>query len=201
MCIFRSATVSVMSFFDHQREFPTYREDAKFIEGIPLRGLPAGEYTLSVEGRAGEQVARTQTQNFRIVDSAVELSLTGQRQVIMEKMLERFSTSEAVQTYAEVDAGERAVFMYGYFLERLPLFAQVYIAPVTGLGNREVAMAMLRAIGLEETLKKRVDKTFGERLPEVDTLAVRMTRDMIDFVLDADPLDSYALTAKALIRA
>ena len=184
--------------FDHQREFPTYRENAKFIEGIPLRGLPAGEYTLSVEGRAGEQVARTQ-RKFRIVGSAVELSLTGQRQVIMEKMLERFSTLEAAQTYAEVDAGERAVFVFGHYLDRLPLFAQVYIAPVTGLGNREVAMAMLRAIGLEETLKKRVDKTFGERLPEVDTLAVRMTRDMIDFVLDADPLDSYALTAKALI--
>ena len=46
--------------FDHLRAFPTYREDAKFVEGIPLRGLLAGEYTLSVEARAGEQVARTQ---------------------------------------------------------------------------------------------------------------------------------------------
>lgn len=184
--------------FDHQREFPTYREEAKFIEGIPLRGLPAGGYTLSVEARAGEQVARTQ-RDFRILGSPVELSLTVQRQVLMEKILERFSTPEAAQEYAQVDAGERAVFMYGYYLERMPLFAQAYIAPVVGLGNREMGMAMLRAIGLEETLMKRVDRTFGERLPEADTLAVRMARDMVDFVLDEDPLDPYALTAKALI--
>ena len=39
--------------FDHLREFPTYREDAKFVEGIPLRGLPPGTYTLRVEARAG----------------------------------------------------------------------------------------------------------------------------------------------------
>ena len=184
--------------FDHQREFPTYREDAKFVEGIPLRGLPPGTYTLSVEGRAGEQVARTQ-RDFRIKGSPVELSLTAQQQVLMEKMLERFSTLEAVQKYAEVDAGERAVFMYGHYLERMPLFAQAYIAPVAGLGNRKVGMAMLRAIGLEETLMKRVDKTFGERLPEADTLAVRMARDMINFVLDEDPFDPQALTARALI--
>ena len=184
--------------FDHRREFPTYREDAKFIEGIPLRGLLPGTYTLSVEARAGEQVARTQRE-FRILGSSVELSLTAQQQVLMEKILERFSTSEAVQEYAQVDAGERAVFMYGHYLEQVPLFAQAYIAPVVGLGNREVGMAMLRAIGLEETLMKRVDRTFGERLPEADTLAVRMARDMVDFVLDEDPLDPYALTAKALI--
>ncbi len=184
--------------FDHRREFPTYREDAKFVEGIPLRGLPPGTYTLSVEARAGEQVARTQ-RDFRIAGSPVELSLTAQQQVLMEKMLEHFSTPEAAQEYAKVDAGERAVFMYGHYLERVPLFAQAYIAPVVGLGNREIGMAMLRAIGLEETLMKRVDRTFGERLPEADTLAVRMARDMVDFVLDEDPLDPYALTAKALI--
>ena len=184
--------------FDHLREFPTYRVDAKFVEGIPLRGLPPGAYMLSVEARAGDQVARTQ-RNFRIAGSPVDLSLTAQQQVLMEKILERFSTPEAVQEYAKVDAGERAVFMYGHYLDRAPLFAQAYIAPVVGLGNREMGMAMFRAIGLEKTLMKRVDKTFGERLPETDTLAVRMARDMIDFVLDEDPLDPYALTAKALI--
>ncbi len=63
----------------------------------------------------------------------------------MEKILERFSTPEAVQKYAEVDAGERAVFIFGHYLERMPLFAQVYIALVAGLENREVGMAMLRA--------------------------------------------------------
>ena len=184
--------------FDHRRGFPMYREDAKFVEGIPLRGLVPGIYTLSVEARAGEQVARTQ-RDFRILGSRVELSLTAQQQVLMEKILKRFSTPEDVEKYAKVDAGERAVFMYGYYLERLPLFAQAYIAPVAGLGNREIGMAMLRAIGLEGTLMKRVDKTFGERLPEADTLAVRMARDMVDFVLDEDPLDPQALTAKALI--
>ena len=184
--------------FDHRREFPTYRADAKFVEGIPLRGLPAGEYTLSVEARAGDQVARTQRE-FRILDSPVELSLTTQQQVLMEKILERFSTPEDVEEYAKVDAGERAAFVYGHYLERAPLFAQAYIAPVVGLGNREVGMAMLRAIGLEETLKKRVDKTFGERLPEADTLAVSMARDMVDFVLAEDPRDPQALTARALI--
>ena len=182
--------------FDHWREFPMYREDAKFVEGIPLRGLPAGDYTLSVEARTGDQVVRTQRE-FRILGSPVELSLTAQQQVLMEKILERFSTPEVVQEYAKVDAGERAAFMYGHYFERVPLFARAYIA--AGLGNREVGMAMLRAIGLEETLMKRVDKTFGERLPEVDTLAVRMARDMVDFVLDEDPLDPYALTARALI--
>ncbi len=184
--------------FDHLREFPTYRVDAKFVEGIPLRGLPPGAYMLSVEARAGDQVARTQ-RNFRIAGSPVELSLTAQQQVLMEKILERFSTPEAVREYAKVDAGERAVFMYGHYLERVPLFAQAYIAPVVGLGNREMGMAMFRAIGLEKTLMKRVDKTFGERLPETDTLAVRIARDMVNFVLDEDPLDPYALTAKALI--
>ena len=184
--------------FDHRREFPTYREDAEFVEGIPLRGLPAGEYTLSVEARAGEQVARTQ-RDFHIAGSAVELSLTAQQQVLMEKVLERFSTPGDVAEYAKVDAGERAVFVYGHYLERVPLFARAYVAPVVGLGNREVGMAMLRAIGLEETLKKRVDKTFGERLPEVDTLAVRMARDMVDFVLDEDSRDPQALTARAVI--
>ena len=117
----------------------------------------------------------------------------------MEKILKRFSTPEDVEEYAKVDAGERAAFMYGHYLERLPLFARAYIAPASGLGNREIGMAMLRAIGLEGTLMKRVDKTFGERLPEADTLAVRMARDMVDFVLDEDPLDPQALTAKALI--
>lgn len=184
--------------FDHLREFPTYRVDAKFVEGIPLRELLPGTYMLSVEARAGDQVARTQ-RNFRILDSSVELSLTAQQQVLMEKILERFSTPEAVQEYAQVDAGERAVFMYGHYLERVPLFVRTYISPVAGLGNREVGMAMLRAIGLEETLMKRVDRTFGERLPEADTLAVRMARDMVDFVLDEDPGDPQALTTKALI--
>ncbi len=184
--------------FDHLREFPTYREDAKFVEGIPLRGLSPGAYTLSVEARAGDQVARTQ-RGFRIAGSPVELSLTAQQQVLMEKILERFSTPEGMEEYAKVDEGERAVFVYGHYLERTPLFAQAYIAPVVGLGNREMGMAMFRAIGLEKTLMKRVDKTFGERLPETDTLAVRIARDMVDFVLDEDPLDPYALTAKALI--
>ena len=95
--------------FDHRREFPTYREDAKFVEGIPLRGLPPGIYTLSVEARAGEQVARTQ-RDFRILGSRVELSLTAQQQVIMEKILERFSTPEDVQEYAQVDAGGTRCF-------------------------------------------------------------------------------------------
>ena len=62
-------------------------------------------------------------------------------------------------------------------------------------------MAMLRAIGLEKTLMKRVDKTFGERLPEADMLAVRMARDMVDFVLDEDPRDPQALTAQGSARA
>ena len=185
--------------FDHRREFPTYREVAKFVEGIPLRGLLPGTYTLSVEAHAGGQVARTQ-RNFRISSSPVELSLTAQQQVLVEKVLERFSTPEVVQEYAEVDAGERAAFIYGYYLEQVPLFARAYVAPVVGLGKRgEMGMAMLRAIGLEKTLMKRVDKTFGERLPETDTLAVRMAGDMIDFVLEEDPRDPYALTAKALI--
>ncbi|MYF74109.1 MAG: GWxTD domain-containing protein [Gemmatimonadetes bacterium] len=184
--------------FDHRREFPTYRGDAKFVEGIPLRGLSPGTYTLSVEARIGDQIARTQ-RDFRIAGSPVELSLTAQQQVLMEKILERFSTPEAAREYAKVDAGERAVFMYGHYFERVPLFAQAYIAPVAGLGNREMGMTMLRAIGLEETLKKRVDKTFGERLPEADTLAVRRARDMVDFVLEEDPRDPRALTARALI--
>ena len=184
--------------FDHRREFPTYRADAKFIEGIPLRGLPPGTYTLSVEAHAGEQVARTQ-RDFLILGSRVELSLTTQQQALMAKIIERFSTPEAVREYAKVDAGERAVFMYGHYLERVPLFAQAYIAPVVGLGNREMGMAMFRAIGLEKTLMKRVDKTFGERLPWADTLAVRMACDMVDFVLDEDPPDPYALTARAVV--
>lgn len=184
--------------FDHRREFPTYRGDAKFVEGIPLRGLSPGTYTLSVEARIGGQIARTQ-RNFRILGSPVELSLTAQQQILMGKILERFSTPETAQEYATVDAGERAAFMYGHYLERMPLFARAYIAPVAGLDNGEMGMEMLRAIGLEEPLKKRVDKTFGERLPEADTLAVRMARDMVDFVLEEDPLDPQALAARALI--
>ena len=158
--------------------------------------MPPGTYTLSVEARAGEQVARTQ-RDFHIAGSAVELSLTAQQQVLMEKVLERFSTPEAVEEYAKVDAGRTRCFCVRALSRAGATFRTgLYRA---GRGIREIGMAMLRAIGLEETLKKRVDKTFGERLPEVDTLAVRMARDMVDFVLDEDPLDAQALTAKALI--
>ncbi len=184
--------------FDHPRAFPAYREAAKFIEGIPLRGLPPGEYALRVEARAGDQVARAQ-RKFRIVGSPPAPSPTVPQQAVLKKILERFSTAEAVQKYAALSAGERAVFVYGHYLEQLPVFARAYIASITGLGNRDIEMSLLRAIGHERTLMKRVDKTFGERLPAPDTLAVRMAQSAIDFVLDEDPRDPRALAAKALL--
>ena len=181
--------------FDHEREFPAYREHAKFVEGIPLRGLPPGEYALRVEARAGEQVAHAQ-RAFRISGSPVVSSPT---MPIMAKILTRFSPPEIAEQYAALGAGERAVFAYGHFVEHQPVFAQSYIAPMMGMGDPHIGLSLLRAIGHEKTLKKRVDKTFGERLPLPDTLAVRMARDRVDFVLREDARDPYALTAKALL--
>ena len=181
--------------FDHEREYPAYRENAKFTEGIPLRALPPGEYALRVESRVGEQVAHTQ-RAFRI-PSRNPSPLP--EMPILAKLLTRFSTAEIAEQYAALGAGERAVFAYGHFLERLPHFAQCYIAPAMGMGDPHIGLSVLRAIGLRKTLKKRVDKTFGERLPLPDTLAVREAQGAVDFVLDQAPRDPYALTAKAVL--
>ena len=181
--------------FDHEREYPAYRENAKFAEGISLRALPPGEYALRVEARAGEQVAHTQ-RAFRIPSRT---SSPWSDTPILAKLLTRFSTPEIAEQYAALDAGERAVFAYGHFLERQPVFAHRYIAPAMGMGDPHIGLSSLRAIGLENALKKRVDKTFGERLPLPDTLAVRQARGMVDFVLDDDPRDPHALAAKAVL--
>ena len=173
--------------FDHEREYPAYREEAKFAEGISLRALPPGEYALRVEARAGEQIAHTQ-RAFRISGSPASPT------PIRAKM-----PPEIAAQSAALGAGERAVFAYGHFLEHQPVFAQCYIAPAMGMGDPHIGLSLLRAIGLGKTLKKRVDKTFGERLPMADTLAVREAQGLVDFVLDDDPRDPYALTAKALL--
>ena len=174
--------------FDHEREYPAYREDAKFAEGIRLRALPPGEYALRVEAQAGEQLAHTQ-RAFRISGSPESPTMP-----IRAKM-----PPEIAAHYAALGAGERAVFAYGYFLEHQPAFAYNYIAPAMGLADPHIGLSLLRAIGLGKILKKRVDKTFGERLPVADTLAVREAQGLVDFVLDDDPRDPYALTAKALL--
>ncbi len=59
--------------------------------------------------------------------------------------------------------------------------------------------ALLRALRQEGALKKRVDRNYGESLPEPDTLAVREARKLLRFVMDDNPDDPFALAADAVL--
>ncbi len=184
--------------FDHQRHFPTYREKAQFVEGIPLRGLLPGVYTLRVEAQAGDQVAITE-RRFRLRGQPVVVSdaFTEQRQMLIQEVLKQYSGSDVASQYQQLSAGARAEFVYDHWLVRQPYFARVYVGPVTGIANYEMPLSLLGALGHGGTLKKRVDKTFGERLTLPDTLQIREAREMLKIFLETD--DAYAAAANAVL--
>ena len=182
------------------RAFPAYREKAQFIEQASLRGLLPGVYTLKAEANVGGQAVST-ARKFRIRGSFEQASshFNSQRQALAKALLKKFADADVVDQFDQLVEKDRASFFYGYWREQDPLFAQIYVGPVTGLGTHEVSMALLRALGQEGTLKKRVDRTFGARLPQIDTLMVAQTREYVDFVFGQDKADPYALCAKALV--
>ena len=187
--------------FTHERDYPTYRDRARFIEGTPVGHLPPDVYTLRVEARAGSQQVSTERE-FRIEgpDVVVSTAFTEARQITAQRMIEKFSSSEAASQYADLSAIDRARFLYGHWLERQPLFAQAYVGPLTGLARHEVTLPTIRELGHVKSLSKRVDRTFAERIPEGDTLAVVAGRELLDFLLDeTNDDDPYALTADALL--
>ncbi|MBK36506.1 MAG: hypothetical protein CME26_13390 [Gemmatimonadetes bacterium] len=186
--------------FTHERAFPTYRDRARFIEGAALRYLPPDLYTLRVEVKAGSHSASTE-RDFRIDGPAGEVSeaFTEPMQALGQRILQEFSTSDAASRYAGLDAPDRARFLYGHWLERQPLFAQAYVALLTGFYSHEVSLPTIRELGHVKNLRKRVDKTFAERIPEGDTLGVVASREILDFVLDENEDDPFALTADALL--
>lgn len=184
--------------FVDERGFPTYREVAHFTEQFPLRGLLPGTYTLRVRADAGDQHIVTE-RRFQILGKTRTSAntFTQQRQDLMLQLLEQYSGGDVAAQYEKLSADERAAFAYGHWLVRQPYFARTYVGPVTGLGHYEMPLSILRALGLEGTLKKRVDKTFAERVPDPDTLQIRKAREMLNVFLDVG--DGYASVANAVL--
>lgn len=186
--------------FNHDRDYPTYRDQARFVEGIPMRHLPPGVYTLRVEASAESQSAAVERE-FRLAgpEPALSTAFTDARQAVARRLLEHFSTPDAASRFETLAPLDRALFLYGHWLERQPLFARAYVGPLTGLARHELTLPMMRELGHVRTLQKRVDKTFAERIPEADTMGVVAGREILDFVLQESNDDPYALTADALL--
>ncbi len=185
--------------FRHERDYPTYRDKGRFIEGVPLRHLPPDEYTLRVEASAGSQRA-TSERVFRLSGPDTPSNVfTDDRQAQGRRLLEHYASPEGVASYDALTPPERARFLYGHWLDRQPAFARAYVGPLTGLAHYEVSLSTIRNLGHEKTLQKRVDKTFAGRVPEADTLAVVEGREILDFIFEENKDDPYALTADALL--
>jgi GWxTD domain-containing protein len=183
------------------REFEPYRDDARFLEGASLRHLPTGDYTLEVTVEAGPtRVSETCPVEIVGQASTVSQHFDANQQAHMRALMVSLGADPAVlQAYDALDTPGRARYAYGYWRENDPMLASTYAGPLTGLGRHEVRLPLLRALKHERTLKKRVDKAFGERLPQPDTLAIRHTRELVKVILDADKEDPFALTADALL--
>jgi len=185
--------------FSDVRDFGPYRDSARFIEGIPVRNLPAGAYALRISVTAGDQIAVTE-RHFELGGPAPVVSPAfAERQNYLRMLIEKDADESVVRKFDALSVDDRAHFGYGYWREHDPLLANTYVGLLTGLGRHEVRMPILHALNHERTLKKRVDKTFGERLSEPDTQAVRLAREKLDIVLDLDKQDPYALTGYALL--
>ena len=183
----------------HTRDFGAYRDNARFIEGIPLRNLPPGTYTLRVTAEAGDQNA-TNERSFQL-EGPIRIPdhFDATRQGHLRLLLAAAAGEQVLSRFDGLDAEGRARLGYGYWLERNPLLASTYVGHLTGLGHHDVRLPLLRALKHQGTLKKRVDRTFGERIAEPDTSSVRLARERLDVVLRYDKNDAIALTGDALL--
>ena len=184
--------------FDEVRNYPTYREDARFLEGISLRHLLPGTYKLRIEVQAADQMAVSERRFLlRRAPTFSSDTFTSQRQAWLLKTFKEYIEPKIMAQYQALSVGDRAKFVYDYWLARQPFFARAYVGPVTGMRAYDMPLGMLRALGHEGTLKQRVDRTFAERLPKPDTLQIQEARAMLKGrVKDGD---AFAAVANAVL--
>ena len=182
------------------REFGAYRDVAQLLEGMSLRNIPPGLYTLRVTAVAGDERAEAE-QDFELLGTLPRLSghWTAQRIGHLVTLIEQVGNPAVAERFQQMEPDDQPLFAYGFWREHDPLLAVTYVGPMTGLGRHEVRLPLLRALKQERNAKRRVDKTFGERLPEPDTLAIRTARDRLDAILDVDKEEPFALTGDALL--
>ena len=196
--------VEVVDSFGHpvlatERSFGPYRDRAAFLDGLSLRKIPGGAYTLRVTVLAGDQSASSEkTFLFEAPSPDRFPNFTVARQAHVRSLIALESEDEA-NRFDALDQVKRALFAYGFWREKDPALATTYVGPLTGLGRHEIRLPLLNALKQQGRLKKRVDKTFGERLPQPDTLAIRVARDRLKRILDDDDNEPFALTADALL--
>ncbi len=195
----------ILDRFDHAvlteiRNFGAYRDGARLIEGLSLRNIPAGPYSLQVTATAGDQTS-TVRRGLWIAGPGVAASphFNETRQGHVRQLMVAAEDPQAVRRFDELSGEARARFTYGYWREHDAHLATAYVGPLTGLGRHEVRLPLLNALKRGNTLKKRVDKTFGERLPEPDTTAIRAARDRLNRILAEDKNEPLVLTGDALL--
>ncbi len=183
-----------------RRAFPGYREDARFVEGAPLRGLLPGTYTLRAEVTAGSERVVSE-RKFEVLGEALRPAEAFDR-ARMEagcRLLKRCDPAAAA-VYESLDRADRGRFLHGFWTARNALVARAYYGPLLGYGGHEVSGALLRALGLSREVAKRVDQAYADRLAHPDTAQAQEALGIVKELLKEDEGDPLARVALGYVR-
>jgi GWxTD domain-containing protein len=183
-----------------RRDFPGYREEARFVEGAPLRGLPPGTYTLRAEVTAGPE--RVVSERRFEVSGEAPLPAEAFDRARMEaghRLLERYDPAAAA-VYERLDRTDRGCFLYGFWTARNAPVARAYYGPLLGYGGHQVSGALLRALGLSGVVARRVDQAYADRLARPDTAQAQEALEIIKGLLKEDGGDPLARAALGYVR-
>ena len=184
-----------------RRDFPGYREDARFVEVAALRGLLPGTYVLRAEVTAGAERAVSE-RKFE-VSGEVPLPAEAFDRARMEtgrRLLRRWGGPAEAVAYEPLNRVDRGRFLYGFWTARNALVARAYYGPLLGYEGHEVAGALLRALGLSRVVAKRVDQAYADRLTHPDTAQVQEALGIVKELLKEDEGDLLARVALGYVR-
>lgn len=178
---------------DELRSFPGVRGDVHFAEGVSLDGLLPGIYRLQVTVKTAQETIR-RVRKFRIEGDAPVPADTfdDQRMATARMLLAQYGGEEKAALYDRLDRVEKARFLYGYWLGENPVVASGYYGPRLGYGWLDVTPALLKGIGLERDLRKRIDSGYVARLASPDTMRASQARVVMETVLKREPDDLLA---------
>ena len=193
--------IEVLDRYDHVvrddlRSFLGFRGDVNFAEGLSLDGLLPGLYALQVTVNAGrERVQRVR--KFQIQGDAPVPSeaFDDQRMATARFLLAQYGGEDKAAFYDKLDRVEKARYAYGYWLSENPIVATSYYGPRLGYGWLDVTPTLLKGMGLERNLSKRIDAGYVARLASLDTMQAHQARMVMETVLKKEPDDLLARAA------
>lgn len=185
--------------WDDRRSFPGYRDAATFTEGVSLRGILPGTYTLIAEVEAGDDRWESKRQ-FHLVspDPAIASTFDDRAVTRAARLIDHVSGKKAADTFRTLERKQQAAYLYNHWRAKNRLISALYVGPQLGYGRHEITPETIGALRIADGLNKLVDPVYASRIPLPDAKVVADAVSAIDFALEQDD-DVDAKIARATL--